>query len=55
MPIYVNKEGFEVFPENLKDYDVLIDATGRTPVSLTLAGAVRDIQSNQPTIIDGLI
>ncbi len=52
--VFAKKEGFEVFPENLKGYDVLIDATGRVPVSLALAAAVREISSNRPIIIHGL-
>ncbi|MEZ8142868.1 ThiF family adenylyltransferase [Enterovibrio sp. FF113] len=52
--VYVKKEDFEIFPENLKEYDVVVDATGRVPVSLALAGAVREIKSNPPTIIHGL-
>ncbi|MEZ8891449.1 E2/UBC family protein [Vibrio sp. 10N.286.45.C10] len=52
--IYVKKEGFEILPGNLKDYDLLIDATGRVPVSLALAGAVRGTLSNPPIIIHGL-
>ena len=51
--IYVKMTDFNISPENLKDYDVVIDATGRTPVSLALAGAVRKIPSNPPIIIHG--
>ncbi|MFA0340854.1 hypothetical protein BCT01_08710 [Vibrio tasmaniensis] len=52
--IYVKKEDFDIYPEHLKTYDVVIDATGRVPVSLALAGTVREIPSNPPIIIHGL-
>lgn len=51
--IDVRKEDFEILPQNLDAYDVVIDATGRVPVSLALAGAIRKITSNPPILIHG--
>nr|WP_275664265.1 E2/UBC family protein [Vibrio brasiliensis] len=52
--IKVEKRDFEVSPEKLRVFDLVIDATGRVPVSIALASAVRDIPSNRPVIIYGL-
>ncbi|WP_409259542.1 E2/UBC family protein [Pseudomonas sp. KCJK9009] len=45
---------FSITPEVLKQYDIIIDATGRPPVAKRLAHVVRIIPNNKrPTIIHG--
>ncbi|MBU1308335.1 MAG: ThiF family adenylyltransferase [Gammaproteobacteria bacterium] len=51
--IYAHDEDFEISTDNLKKYDILIDATGRVPVSLALAGFVRKMPSSRPILIHG--
>mgnify|MGYP003914576549 CR=1 FL=1 len=47
------KEDFEISADILMSYDLVIDATGRVPVSLALAGIIRSIQSKPPILIHG--
>lgn len=47
------KKDLEVSEQNLKDYDVVIDATGRVPVSLALAKVVRSFKKKPPILIHG--
>ncbi|MER0855615.1 hypothetical protein AAA542_33920, partial [Pseudomonas aeruginosa] len=45
---------FSITPEQLKQYDIIIDATGRPPVAKRLAHVVRTLPSNKrPNIIHG--
>lgn len=49
----VRMEDFEVNSDNIRKYDIVIDAAGRVPLSFALAGSVREILKNRPLLIHG--
>lgn len=52
--IHAKNEYFPITPEELSKYDIVIDATGRPPVSKRLAYVVRQLKKVQrPTVIHG--
>lgn len=47
-------KSFKITPEELKNYDIVIDATGRPPVSRRLASVTRELPENKrPILIHG--
>lgn len=51
--VHAKQLDFEISIENLKKYDLVIDATGRVPFSLALAGCMRTIGADRPILIHG--